>query len=108
MPETVLLASGALNQTSREPEPGGGVDVVVVVLVVFCTLTETCAVALRPSASNACALRVCVPFARVVVFRLAENGDAVSVASVVLSTEKTTRLTALSSAAIADSAIVPE
>src|SRR5436190_2920411 len=33
-------------------------------LVPFCTLTEICEVVLRPSASNACALSVCVPLAR--------------------------------------------
>jgi hypothetical protein len=48
------------------------VVVPLLVVVLFCTLTETCEVALRPSASNACALMVCVPLGSVAVLRLAE------------------------------------
>ncbi len=106
----VVFIDGTLNHRPSAPEVGAGVAVVVVVppvvvppvvVVVFCTLIATLAVVERPSASNAVAFSVCAPFGSVVVFTLPLYGEVVSVRSVVLSTAKTTFVTALSSAAIA-------
>jgi hypothetical protein len=63
VPETVCPEARPVSETL-----GAALDAAVV----FCTLIEICEVELRPSASKACALTVCVPFESVVVLRLAE------------------------------------
>src|SRR5213075_768438 len=88
-PLTVAPATGALNHTSSEPEPGAAVGVVVldvgvgvgdgvgdgvsvgagvgVGVALFCTLTLMMSVLVEPSVPVTTALSWCVPFANFVV-----------------------------------------
>ena len=98
VPETVAPATGEVIDTVSE-----------VVLVLFTVIDTAALVALFPELSTATAVRLCLPFAKVVVFNDCEYGATVTTAPTLEpSTWNCTLATPTLSDAVAVTVIVPE